>query len=62
MKWIKIKFGDPDESLFARIDKEREVRAWCYKHLPEGDWFFCSPGVMEFKHEKEAVLFALRWS
>lgn len=60
--WTRIQFSGPWP--YAAYD-------WCYekfgvnwsRHDPSenGKWVYCGQRSFEFKHEEDAVLFALRW-
>jgi hypothetical protein len=48
----------------VNIGTWREMKHWCQQHFNDAhmDFFFDSgPSVFLFKHERDAVLFMLRW-
>lgn len=59
-RWTRISFPGPWP--VAALD-------WCYEKFGEGlrhntttgTWAYCGGRSFEFKHEEDAVLFALRW-
>ena len=50
-------------TIVELIDKEREVRDWCYKNFGEDSWVI-GPGIgyASFDNEDEAMWFRLRWA
>ena len=60
MNWTVVEYSWPDW-VSDRIKKEREIRAWCNEHFPSGNWQVYQDRVY-FENEKDATMFALRWS